>query len=164
MRVIMFVIGMMLIVMLVGVIFGGVKIFSIGGIVPKMQLEYTVDGKTEKMSVNHGTASWQTIYGGIQSDSLHPLDAVGVIPEIKKIDGLKEIKINFSSKPTSYSVRCWEDRYIKKTEAYEKYYEVMTISDDTFSVPVDNKGYIYEVHATWPQGDVCYAFYITNSN
>ena len=157
-------IGVLLIVLLVGGIFFVYKMVNIGNDIPKMQLEYTVDGKTEKMSVNHGTASWQTIYGGIQSDSLHPLDAVGDIPEIKKIDGLKEIKINFSSKPTSYSVRCWEDRYIKKTEAYEKYYEVVKISDNTFTVPDDNKGYIYEVHATWPQGDVCYAFYITNSN
>ena len=54
-----------------------------------------------------------------------------------------------------------EDSYIKKSEAYEKYYEVVEISDDTFTVPADNKGYIYEVHATWPQGNAYYAFYIT---
>ena len=57
-------IGVLLIVLLVGGIFFVYKMVNIGNDIPKMQLEYTVDGKTEKVSVNHGTASWNSSYGG----------------------------------------------------------------------------------------------------
>jgi len=89
---------------------------------------------------------------------------VGVIPQIKKTDGLKEIKIGFSSKPSSYSVQCWKYSDIKRLDAYEKYCEVVDISDNTFTDPVDNNGYIYEVHAIWSKGDVYYSFYLESSN
>ena len=132
--------------------------------VPSMQLEYTLGGKFEKVTVEHGTASWKSMGGGFEADGSHPLDSVGYMPEIKKTDDLKELKISFSSKPTSYTVRFWTDNYIGKEEAYENHFETLKTSNDIITLPNDEKGYIYEIHATWPQGNVYYAFYITNYN
>lgn len=130
--------------------------------VPTMQLEYAIENKTEIVTVKHSTASWNNIIGGIQSDGLHPLDSVGLMPEIEKTDDLKELIIKFSFMPTSYTVRRWKDSYIKNEKAYD-YYELLEISDDKIVLPNDGMGYIYEVHAIWPQGDAYYAFYISNN-
>lgn len=130
--------------------------------VPTMKLQYTVEGKTEKVSVKHGTSSWNNIFGSRQSDSLHPLDSVGRMQEIEKTDDIKELHIEFSSPPTSYTARRWKESYIRNEDAYENYYERLDVSDNTIYLPDDGRGYIYEVHAIWPQGNVYYAFYVTN--
>ena len=156
--------NIVLVVILIAVIFIGCKRISSVVDTPKMQLDYTTDGNTVKELVNYGAASWNNGINSFQSDSLHPLDSVGIILQIKKTESLKELKISFSSMPTSYTVRRWEDSYIKNSDAYEKYYEIVGITDNAITLPVDNKGYIYEVHAIWSQGNAYYAFYITNSN
>lgn len=130
--------------------------------VPSMNLEYKSEGKSEKVSVKPGTSSWKNIFRGSQADGSHPLDSVGYMPEIKKTDDLKELKISFSSRPTSYTVRFWTDNYIGKEEAYENYFETIKTTDDMITLPNDEKGYIYEIHATWAQGNAYYAFYIIN--
>lgn len=130
--------------------------------VPTMLIKYTIDGKTKEVSVNRGTSSWNFKDESVETDGLHPLDSVGYMPEIKKTDGLNDIIISFSSIPTSYTVRSWEDNCIGNEEVYEKDYKIIEYANDTIIIPKDKLGYIYEIHATWPQGNAYYAFYITS--
>jgi len=132
---------------------------------PEMKLEYTIDEKTTKVTVNHGTSSWKYSNGdgmftNIESDSAHPLDSVKFIPLIEKTNELKELIISFSLTQDSYTVRRWTDNYIGNEDAYENYYENLELKGNTIVLPDDEQGYIYEVHATWPQGDAYYAFYV----
>lgn len=128
--------------------------------IPTLQLIYQQDNKTKKTILPPGTATWHYGDSIIHADAFHPLDAIGKIPEIEKED-LAEIKLNFSLPPTSYTVRVWTEEYIGNNEAYEDYYEEVDISNDTLMVPEDDLGYIYLVHAFWPQGNVHYSFYVT---
>lgn len=132
--------------------------------IPDLQLEYIKDDKTEMMNVNHGTISWNFKTSGIESDAPHPLDAIGSIPEIIKTEDLSEIKIYFSSQPTSYTVRCWTEEYIDNNKAYDNYYDDVEVTDDIIALPKDNMGYIYMIHAKWPQGNAYYGFYVVNSD
>lgn len=134
--------------------------------VPEMKLEYTVDGEPYQMSILSGTSSWSIDNrdGTItreETDSPNPLDAAGHLPEIVKIVDLEALKINFSLTPDSYTVRRWKDSYIGNAQAYEDYYEVVEILDNTITLANDGQGYVYEVHATWSQGNAYYAFHIT---
>jgi hypothetical protein len=131
--------------------------------IPSLQLEYFKDNKTETMTIPRGTASWSFMSTGIEADAAHPLDSVGSIPEIVIEDDLSEIKINFSKPPTSYTVRAWTMEYVENSEAYDNFYEEVEITKDTFTVPNDEVGFIYLVHAIWPQGNVYYGFTVFNS-
>ena len=131
--------------------------------IPSLQLEYIEDDRTEIVIIDHGTASWSYKDHGIESDALHPLDAVGSIPEILNKEEQLEIKLKFSSQPTSYTVRSWILEYKQNSEAYDNFYEEVEINNDAFTVPDDEAGYIYLVHALWPQGNVYYGFNVVNS-
>lgn len=131
--------------------------------IPSLQLVYIGDDRTETITVPRGTASWRYKDRGIESDAPHPLDAVGSIAEIIKTEDLLEIKLDFSSQPTSYTVRCWTLEYIQNNEAYDNFYEEVEITNDTLTVPNDEAGYIYLIHAFWSQGNVYYGFNVFNS-
>jgi hypothetical protein len=131
--------------------------------IPSLQLEYIKEDTIESINIPRGTASWNYKNRGIEVDAPHPLDAVGSIPEIVKIEDSLEIKLEFSSLPTSYTVRCWALEYIQNNEAYENYYEDVEITNDSFTIPNDKAGYVYLVHALWPQGNAYYGFNVINS-
>ncbi|MDD4729787.1 MAG: M56 family metallopeptidase [Dysgonamonadaceae bacterium] len=132
--------------------------------IPTMQLKYTIEGTTDKVTVKPGTSSWNYNNESIEIESPHPLDSVGFIPKIIKSDNLNEITVIFSSTPTSYTVRYWADNYIGNEKAYEDFYNVVEISNDIIVLPNGEPGYIYEIHAMWPQGNAYYAFYVTDIN
>ena len=131
--------------------------------IPSLQLEYIKEDTIESINIPRGTASWNYKNRGIEVDAPHPLDAVGSIPEIVKIEDSLEIKLEFSSLPTTYTVKCWAHEYIENNEAYENYYEDVEITNDTLTIPNDKAGYIYLVHALWPQGNAYYGFNVINS-
>ncbi|MDD4113774.1 MAG: hypothetical protein PHC56_12215 [Herbinix sp.] len=131
--------------------------------IPSLQLEYIKGDTIESINIPRGTASWNYKNRGIEVDAPHPLDAVGSIPEIVKIEDSLEIKLEFSSLPTTYTVKCWAHEYIENNEAYENYYEDVEITNDTLTIPNDKAGYIYLVHALWPQGNAYYGFNVINS-
>ncbi|NLL00690.1 MAG: hypothetical protein GX271_08535 [Clostridiales bacterium] len=131
--------------------------------VPTLQLEYQEDEKIETMTIRHGTATWRYKERGLDADAPHPLDSVAKTPQVRRTDDLSEIKLNFSSPPSSYSVKCWTDDYIDNNEAYYDFYEEVKVSDDTIAIPQDEVGYIYLVEAIWPQGKAHYGFYVVAS-
>ena len=131
---------------------------------PEMQLQYTIDGQPHSVSVLPGTCSWMYdnddgTSSGIEADSFGPLDSVEHMPKIEKTANLKELRINFTLTPDSYTVRCWHDIHIGDYDAYEQY-ETVNVSDNTVALSDDVKGYIYETYAKWPQGNAYYCFYV----
>lgn len=156
-------IGLTAVILLIVVIILGYKIINKENKIPKMFIEYnTINGYTEKVSLNNSTASWKFNFLNVVMDGNHPLDSIGHIAEIKKEDILDEISISFSSTPISYTVRYWPDSYIGNQDAYENYYNIAEILDGKIHLPNDGQGYIYEIHGIWSRGDAYFAFYITN--
>lgn len=73
--------------------------------IPEMHISYTLDGAVDTVvPIEAGNASWTYDNGdgtrtAVEQDSLHPLDAVGKMPEIEKTSDLKSIEITFTSTP-----------------------------------------------------------------
>lgn len=136
--------------------------------VPIMLLGYTVNGKSYEVNVSSGTASWHYEYEdgtgfGVNSDAPHPLDMLGVMPVIDKVDGLKKLSINFTFAPDSYSVRRWIDDYAGNAQEHANDYETVKVSGGAIAISDDEQGYIFEVNAVWPQGNANYAFAVSLS-
>jgi hypothetical protein len=135
--------------------------------VPYLQLRYMTREDYYNLNALLGTYSWSFenedgITTAIESDSAHPLDSVGQMPEIEKTDDMRIIELKFLIPPTSYTVRRWENKYIGDAQAYEQYYETADVSDNAIVLSDDGKEYVYEVYATWPQGNAHYSFYVTS--
>ncbi len=110
-----------------------------------------------------GTASWNYDNGdgtwtGINSDSMHPLDAKGELP-VLPVSDVREARLQFAVYPDEISIRCWSDREWGNSSAPA---EALAIDDFTFTLK--EEGCIYEITATWNSaehynGTAIYAFY-----
>jgi len=133
--------------------------------VPEMRLEYAVDGLLYEVMVTPGTCSWfydneDGTRTGLEADSPHPLDMLGVMPEILNYGDLFGITVSFTFTPESYSVSRWPDEYLGRPDRYDMLSEPVDMANNTLLLPKDGIGHVYMVHATWPQGNVVYAFYV----
>jgi hypothetical protein len=119
--------------------------------------------------IKPGTSGWSYFNGNdiinFVMDSKHPLDSSNNLPKIEKT---KKIKISFSNPPSYYTVRYWTENYIGDASAYEMYFQIMDVKDDTINLPNEELGYIFEVKAVWEsvngikniQGYANYAFFV----
>jgi hypothetical protein len=133
--------------------------------VPYLGLRYITRGDKYNLTALLGTYSWRYenedgTMAGIEADSLHPLDAVKDLPAIIKSDDMSEIELIFSMPPDLFTVRRWLDKYSGDAQAYGQYYEMMEVSNKAVALSNDGNGYVYEIHATWQQGNAYYAFYV----
>ena len=137
--------------------------------VPEMRLEYVIDSLVCEVMVTPGTCSWSYDNGdgtstGLEADSPHPLDMLGIMSEILNYDDLFEITVSFTFTPGSYSVFRWPDEYLGHPDRYDILSEPVGMANNTLVLPKDGIGYVYMVHAIWPQGNAVYAFYVPISS
>lgn len=130
--------------------------------VPQLKLKYIEGGEKHTTTALLGTRSWRRWTSAYSADSLHPLDSVGYMPEIRKTEELKEITLSFAFAPDEYSVRYWTEDNIGEIETNETNDITVEMIDNTIILPEGELGLIYEIHAIWTQGDAYYSFYITN--
>ncbi len=110
-----------------------------------------------------GTASWNYDNGdgtwtGINSDSMHPLDAKGELP-VLPVSDVREARLQFAVYPDEISIRCWSDREWGNSSAPA---EALAVSG--FAFALNDGGFIYEILAEWNSaeqynGTAIYAFY-----
>ena len=125
---------------------------------PKLTLEYTVDGETQKTTAAVNSLFWEVGNTLWQTDVEHPLRVIELLPVIERSDGVTELKLSFSRDPNSFSVERWPDEYA----ALENFpsAEPVSVSGKTLVLSEEDKGYVYEVRVGWPQGTVWYVFYV----
>jgi hypothetical protein len=139
--------------------------------IPDMTIIYG----TEQLSilVKHGTAGWNYFYNNnitsFVADGAHPLQNYDYMPKIKRTGTVTELKLSFAYPPTKITARYWTNDYIGDVTAFEKYFQVAEVNDNTIVLPTEEKGYIYEVKAEWENtngteraGYSNYAFYVSN--
>ncbi|MDR3289013.1 MAG: M56 family metallopeptidase [Peptococcaceae bacterium] len=140
---------------------------------PLLGLTYTVGaGSTQETSYGGmalaGTTRWSyenndgtTI--SFDADALQPLDRNDYGGSVFALaDEAGIVSFYFTLLPETYTVRRWNDRFMGDASSYEKNYEIVASSGYTIPIAAnDGNGYVYEVHAQWPQGDVYYAFRVT---
>ena len=137
---------------------------------PNLELSYTALGNKYYLdALPTETYGWSwsllpsriTKAGGITKlSNMHPLASVEDMDIIIKSDDLDAIELTFAVPPRSYSVIRWSDAYIGVKEAYYQFYEEVKVKNNTICLSADDKGYIYKVHASLPQGSIHYSFYI----
>ncbi len=87
---------------------------------------------------------------------------VPILPIIEMSDLNKIIKIRFSLTPVSYTVQCWPEALLgfRKTY-YNESKQYLDVVDNTITLPIDEPSYIIQINGFWEQGEVKYAFSIS---
>lgn len=120
-----------------------------------------VSGGSETITALRGTSSWYylNMYGtstGIESDSVHPLEAKQYMPGLNMVEGRAEFF--FDTMPDEITAECWDISEWGNPEA-----ESQTVSVDTVYLEILPGGHIYEITAKWdcPEygGTARYSFY-----
>ena len=133
--------------------------------VPILGLRYTHRGELYNDGTLLGTYSWcyENADGTetcVDSDSTHPLDNNSQPDIITKMDDMNKIELVFSMPPSSYTVKRWPDTFIGNIVDNVQNAEIVNVVDSAIVLSNEDKGYIYEVYATWLQGNAYYSFYI----
>ena len=104
--------------------------------------------------IARGTYSW-TIdnYNGtmtsIEADSDGPMGLVEYMDEMPIVKAFENLEISFEVPPDSYSTIIWY--------SFDQR-ELVPVKDNLIVIPEGMSEIIYEVHATWHQGNAYYAF------
>jgi hypothetical protein len=136
---------------------------------PVLYLMYHIEGKPVTTAIQSSQYLWEyynedeTQTQIIGDSFFHPLAIVDLLPKIEIPEEMKRVKVSFSIPPNSYNVRYWPDRYAGNKEAELSQYKDLKIVLDTFTIPNDEKGFIVQIYAVWPQGEAYYSLYITKS-
>ncbi|MDF2802543.1 MAG: hypothetical protein K0S61_2446, partial [Anaerocolumna sp.] len=95
-------------------------------------------------------------------NSNQPSNTVPLLSRIEISTLNKQIKIRFSLTPNSFTVQCWPEALsgFRKTY-YNDSKQYLDIVDNTISLPIEEPSYIVQINGAWDQGEVKYAFSIT---
>lgn len=138
-----------------------------GAQMPTLTIQYTSRGEEHSAGALMGTFSWSDMNPdgtgtAIHADTDHPLYTVGMMPIVRN-DDTSVIELRFSTPPTSYTVERWSDKYLSDPrKAYTQSPEEVNTADNAILPPSNGKGYVYIVHATWPDSSATYSFFITS--
>ncbi|MCL1872769.1 MAG: hypothetical protein FWF85_01460, partial [Clostridiales bacterium] len=143
--------------------------------VPDLELYYSIHTRKKNEYSSHKNEcclntlpdaySWRYLKtdgiteAAIEADSPHPLDSVEYMDTITNSSGMDTIILKFTIPPKSYSIRRFSDAYIGNSEASGQVFEQVKVYNNVIFL-ADDKGYVYEVSAIWPQGSANYSFYI----
>ncbi len=138
--------------------------------IPVMYIYYIIDDKPITVCVEGNYASWKYIdEHGMESHTIaenlsHPLDIVDLLTKIKVPYSIRTLKLSFSFRPTSYKVLYWPECYAGIRENYYTNYKYSDVMKDDLIIPLGEPGYIFQVQATWSQGEAYYDFYVSKYN
>ena len=144
----------------------------------------TVVCNKESIEALRGTTSWryQKEDGteiGINSDSMHPLQAKAYMTPLKLIStpDMAKVYLKWDVMPDEVTVHCWREKYWGSYDAKSEEIPVIILEKDyagsnyetNFVIELKNRNYIYEVIAEWNsaekyEGTVYYSFYTVINN
>lgn len=137
--------------------------------IPVMYVQYCMNGTIKTAEVPANYANWKysnpdgTMTDVIAENLMHPMDIVKLLPVMEVPDKLHTLSFTFSYEPSSFRVRYWPDQYAGFREAYDIMYEDLRVIGNSVTLPRGEHGYIFQVHAMWPQGNGNYEFYLVPS-
>lgn len=123
---------------------------------PLLSLSWEESGSPEQFTVESHTFSWYQDGHGINSDGPGPL--YKTYPPVEIHLPADSFLLSFAEKPDSYTAGYWTDDNIGKEKP--DFMTDITVTDDRISLPDASKGYVFEIHGTWKQGDALYYFHI----
>ena len=128
----------------------------------------TIEQRVEALQL---TTSWSISYEdgtgtGYDSDSAHPLqvhpnDYTDVTLYPDGPTGSIEMQFSDNYPPQSISIQRWPAEYATGGQNIEDAVnrsEFISVTDNVFTISDDGKNYIYEVYATWTNGNSHYSF------
>jgi hypothetical protein len=137
--------------------------------IPVMFTRYNKDSFINTTQVRAGNANWKyqnpdgEISIAVLENLSHPMDNINLLSRIKVPYNLNSISFDFSVTPSSFTVKYWPDQYAGIHEAYDIMYENLKVNGNFVNLPHGEAGYIFQVHAMWPQGYADYEFYMVPS-
>lgn len=123
---------------------------------PLLSLNREEDSSPKQFTVKSKTFSWGQDGHSIDSDGSGPLDKT--YPPMKIHLPTDSFLLSFTEKPDSYTVGYWTDDNIGKENP--DFMTDITVTDDRISLPDASKGYVFEIHGIWKQGDALYHFHV----
>jgi len=115
--------------------------------------ELIVTFNNKSISAVRGTYSWYIDNGdgtctGIESDSGPPPELVEFQEELLNVKPKSSIALDFGAKPDDYKVRIWQSNNPITQQ----------VNNGIIISPQQKGLVVYEVHATWKEGNSYYAF------
>ena len=135
---------------------------------PQLELTFTEEGLSEqRIQAMQLTTSWYVVDEngdgqGYEADSPHPLqlrDYDEITFQLHSSSGSFVFHFTDDYPPQSISVQRWNAEHINEEfiEVWDNG-EQIEADDNGFAITADGQDYIYEVYATWEQGNSRYAF------
>lgn len=137
--------------------------------IPVMFIQYCMGGAIRTTEVHASYANWKynnpdgTQTDVIAENLMHPMDMVNILTRVEIPSNLRMLSFLFSYEPSSFTVRYWSDQYAGFREAYDIMYDNLKVVGNSVALPHGEYGYIFQVHATWPQGNGNFEFYLVPS-
>ena len=134
--------------------------------IPVMFAQYCMNDKVKTTEVRANFANWKynnpdgTMTEVIAENLMHPMDIISRLSRMEVPYNLRTLSFTFSCVPSSVTVKFWPDQYAGFRGAYDIMYEKLKVSGNSIILPLGEHGYVFQVHATWPQGNGNYEFYL----